>query len=317
MSSATMQRLYLGVDGGQSSTTVLIADANGRIIGQGRGGPCNHVAAAGSRSKFLNAVGEGLNTACKEAGLDSATVSFVSACFGFSGGAEDKEAYSRELVRSAKYKFTNDAEIALTGATEDKPGIIVIAGTGSMAYGRNAAGQTARAGGWGYIFGDEGGAFDLTRRALRASLRYEEGWGPATSLHGLLLKATAAPDAVTLLHRFYNDLSRQFAASLAPLVIEAAERNDAVAVEIVQAAAGKLVWFVEGVYRNLFPDGRTVPVAHIGGVFQSALLRQQFVRRVRETISCPAGPPTLGPAEGAVMEALRLDGNQSRVSGTG
>ncbi len=69
-------------------------------------------------------------------------VRFASACLGFSGGAEDKEAYARELIRSSKYKITHDAEIALSGATAGEPGIIIIAGTGSMAFGRNAAGQT-------------------------------------------------------------------------------------------------------------------------------------------------------------------------------
>lgn len=307
-----MPRFYLGVDGGQSGTTALIADENGRILGEGHGGPCNHVAAAESRAKFLNVMGECLSAACRDAGVDVATT-FAAACFGFSGGAEDKEAYCRELVRSEKYKFTHDAEIALGGATEGQPGIIIIAGTGSMAFGRNASGATARAGGWGYIFGDEGGAFDLTRRALRAALQYEEGWGPATRLHALLLEATSTADADTLLHRFYRDLSRQYAASLAPLVTQAAEEGDEPARSIVNAAVGKLAWFIEGVYRNLFSAGETVPVAYIGGVFQSSIFRETLVRKVQENIGCRAGPPRFDPAIGAVLEALRLDANQSRI----
>jgi N-acetylglucosamine kinase-like BadF-type ATPase len=308
-----MPRFYLGVDGGQSSTTALISDETGRIVGRGHGGPCNHVSGAEAQAKFNNALGPALRQAGIEAGFDPVIQPFASACFGFSGGPEDKEIYARQLVHSEKYKFTHDAEIALTGATEGQPGIIIIAGTGSMALGRNAAGRTARAGGWGYIFGDEGGAFDLTRRALRAALQYEEGWGPASRLRQLLLAATAAPDANTLLHRFYSSLSRQYAASLAPLVTQAAEGGDAPAREIVDAAADALVRFIQGVYRNLFRDRETVPVAHIGGVFESALLRNRVVRRVQESIGCPAGPPRFGPAIGAVLEALRLDGNQSRV----
>ena len=308
-----MQRLYLGVDGGQSSTTALIADEAGRVIGHGRGGPCNHISGPESAEKFLKVVGECLRLACSEAGLDTATVRFASACFGLSGGAEDKEAYARQLARSAKYKFTHDAEIALSGATEGKPGIIIIAGTGSIAFGRNKAGAVARAGGWGYIFGDEGGAFDLTRRALRAALQYEEGWGPPTSLRALLLQAVPAPDANALLHRFYSDLSRQFAASLAPLVTQAAEQGDEPAVQIVYAAAQDLAALVEGVYRHLFPEADSVPVAYIGGVFQSALVRDTLVRKIRESITCQPGPPRFGPAIGAVLEALRLDGNPSPI----
>lgn len=307
-------RLYLGIDGGQSSTTALIANETGRIIGRGRSGACNHVASAERRIKFLKVIGDCLDQACLEAGLDRSSTSFAAACFGFSGGAEDKEACSRELVRSAKYKFTHDAEIALLGATAGQPGIIVIAGTGSMAFGRNAAGVTARAGGWGYLFGDEGGAFDLTRRALRAALQFEEGWGRATALREMLLDATEATDANTLMHRFYNQFSNSAIASLAPIATQAADQGDQVALEIIDRAAGKLAWFAEGVYRQLFCARESVPVAYTGGVFQSAQLRDAFARRVRDAIGCEAAPPQFGPAAGAILEALRLDGNASHLS---
>ena len=80
----------------------------------------------------------------------------------------------------------------------------MIAGTGSFCFGRNGAGQTARAGGWGYVFGDEGGGFDLSRQAVRAGLRFEEGWGPPTALRAMLLEATGAVDMNDLLHRMYT-----------------------------------------------------------------------------------------------------------------
>ncbi|HEX3685043.1 MAG TPA: BadF/BadG/BcrA/BcrD ATPase family protein [Bryobacteraceae bacterium] len=311
----TKDRLYLGIDGGQSSTTALVAGESGRIIGEGRGGPCNHVAAAERQAKFLRTIGACIAEACQPAGLDAATVSFAAACFGFSGGAEDKELSLRQLVRSDKYKFTHDAEIALTGALAGDPGIIVIAGTGSMAFGRNAFGTTARAGGWGYLFGDEGGAFDLARRALRAALRFEEGWGVHTNLRNLLLQAAGAPDANTLMHGFYNHFDRVAIASLAPLVTQAAEQGDHAALEIVDDACRALVWFVHGVHRHLFPAGESVPVACIGGVFRSALLRDAFAREVRTTLACHARAPLWGPAAGALLEAFRLDGNPNTPSG--
>jgi N-acetylglucosamine kinase-like BadF-type ATPase len=287
----TPGRLYLGIDGGQSSTTALIADGLGRIIGHGRGGPCNHVASGERRDKFRSVINGCLDAACREAGLDRNSTFFAAACFGFSGGAEDKEACSRELVPSAKYKFTHDAEIALTGATAGAPGIIVIAGTGSMAFGRNASGATARAGGWGYLFGDEGGAFDLTRRALRTALQFEEGWGRPTALCEILLEATGAPDANTLMHRFYNEFSRQAIASLSPLVTQAADDGDPVALEIVDRAAHKLAWYAEGVHQQLFGALESVPVAYTGGVFRSTLLSDAFVRRVGEAINGHVIPP--------------------------
>lgn len=306
--------LYLGLDGGQSSTTVLIADETGRVIGTGRGGPCNHLGTSEGRIKFFAAISQCLAQASHEAHLDSNTVAFRSACLGFSGGPEDKESFVRELIRSSKYKVTHDAEIALSGATAGQPGIIIIAGTGSMAFGRNSRNQTARAGGWGYIFGDEGSAFDLTRRALRAALQFEEGWGRPTLLRKTLLSASGAPNANDLLHRFYtSECPRTAVASLAPLVTRAAEHGDEVAIEILHSAAEKLAWFVQGVYGNLF-SGESVPVAYIGGVFQSALLRVAFADRILKSVGCRAGPPRLAPAAGAVLEALRLDDNPNELS---
>jgi N-acetylglucosamine kinase-like BadF-type ATPase len=310
-----LPKLYLGVDGGQSSSTALIAEETGCIVGRGRGGPCNHVATAEGRTKFLSAIGDCLDQACREAGIEAATVRFAAVCLGLSGGGEDKEAYARELIRGELFKITHDAEIALTGATAGEAGIILIAGTGSMAFGRNARGEKARAGGWGYVFGDEGGAFDLTRRALRAALRCEEGWGEQTALLRLLLEATGATTANELLHRFYGHLDRSYIATLAKLVTQAAESGDSVACAILHEAAGKLAWYVTGVYQQLFDRAQTPPVAYVGGVFKNELFRSEFSRSISESIGCPVIRPRFSPAEGAVLEALRLDRNQSPLSG--
>ena len=309
-----MSHLYLGVDGGQSSTTALIADATGRVLGYGRGGPCNHVAGAEGRAKFFRAVGECLQEACARVGLDFDTVRFASCCLGFSGGVEDKEAYARDLIRSARYKITHDADIALAGALEGEPGIIVIAGTGSMAFGRNAEGQTGRAGGWGYVFGDEGGAFDLVRRALRAALAFEEGWGMRTTLHHELLQAFRADSANQLLHRFYTDMRRSEIASYAPLVSRAAADGDAAARDILARAAGELARYVGGVHTRLFQAAEEVSVAPVGGVFRDGLLKIEFAKRVRELMSADVESPRFSPAAGALLEALQTDGQRVRLT---
>jgi N-acetylglucosamine kinase-like BadF-type ATPase len=310
-----MARFYLGIDGGQSSTTALIADEHGHIIGTGRGGPCNHVGSAEGRARFFRAIGASLEQACRQAGIDRDT-RFASVCLGLSGGAEDKEAYAKELIRSDRYKLTHDAEIALTGATAGEPGIIIIAGTGSMAFGKNATGKTARAGGWGYIFGDEGGAFDLVRQALRAALRFEEGWGQPTTLHEALLEASGAPSANNLMHRFYNQFDRTQIASFAPLISRAAETGDEASKQIITRAAETLSWFVEGVFSNLFEGQQLVPVHYVGGVFESATLCQKLNKKLKSSINSTFGPPRLNPSEGALLESLRLDGNHSPLVGT-
>jgi len=309
-----VSRLYLGIDGGQSSTTALICDEAGRVIGRGRAGSCNHITGEEAKSRFARAIGNCIREACKLANLNPDTIAFAAACLGLSGGAEDKAPFVRELIRSANYKITHDAEIALIGATAGQPGIIIIAGTGSIAFGRDRSGKSARAGGWGYVFGDEGGAFDLTRRALRAALRFEEGWGPPTSLRDRLLHRTDAATANDLLHRFYANISRSSIAALADVVTEAAQDGDPEAARILQDEASKLVGFVTGVYRQLFRPDDDPAIAYVGGVFKSPLLRQNFVDRARSVLGCHARPPCLSPAAGALMEALRLDGNGSVLS---
>jgi N-acetylglucosamine kinase-like BadF-type ATPase len=310
-----MSRLYLGIDGGQSSTKALLADGAGRVIGRGRGGPCNHAGSAEGRAKFLDAIGDCLRQSFHEAALDSNSAHFSSVCLGLSGGSEEKEAYVKELIRSDRYKLTHDAEIALLGGTGGEPGIIIIAGTGSIAFGRNAQMQTARAGGWGYIFGDDGGGFDLARQTLRRILQYEEGWGPATILHKALLEVSAAESANALLHRFYNQFDRRQIASYAKLVTGAAMQGDRVAVEIISTAAHDLTRYVSGVHRQLFRNTETVPIVEVGGVFESDLLLAELKRSVNAELGCFVTGPLLSPAAGALLEALRLDGNSAPLSG--
>jgi N-acetylglucosamine kinase len=198
---------------------------------------------------------------------------------------------------------------ALAGATETGQGIVTIAGTGSIAFGRNAAGRSARAGGWGYVFGDEGGAFDIARQAARAALRVEEGWGPPTRLRDAFLEATASASANQMLHRFYSDAwPRSRVATLAPLVDRAAAAGDAVARQILSGAAIQLAMLAGSVRGQLWQPGERVDVAWVGGVFQSDLLREKFRLLVEMEDGCRCGPPLHGPDRGALLEAYRQAG---------
>jgi N-acetylglucosamine kinase len=302
-------RLFLGVDGGQSSTTVLIGDESGRVLGAGEAGPCNHAGAEEGRARFERAVNEGLEAACARAGLDAATVCFESACLGMSGGPDDKRAILAGTLRAEHLIVTTDAAIALSGATATGQGIAVIAGTGSIAFGRNAEGRTARAGGWGYIFGDEGGGFDIVRQALRAALGMEEGWGPPTSLRQALLDATGSRNANEVLHLFYtSEWPRPRVALLAPLADAAAAEGDTVAMVILNRAAVELATLAAAVRSQLWKPGEAVDVAYIGGVFHSRTVWERFRMLVELEPGNRCGPPRHGPAEGALLEAYRAVG---------
>jgi N-acetylglucosamine kinase-like BadF-type ATPase len=305
-----VNRYFLGVDGGKSSTTALIGDANGRVIGYGRGGPSNHVEEAGAgRTKLISAIQDCVSAACGQAGLEFETVRFDSACLGFSGGPVDKEPILRYILRADRMTVTDDALIALVGATGGEPGLAVIAGTGSIAFGRNAEGKTARAGGWGYIFGDEGSAFDISREALRAALRFEEGWGPATALHRVLLEEIGAADANEALHRFYTTaFPRPRIASLSKAVDRAALSGDAVAIRILETAAQQLAMFAGTVRNQLFSPGESARVGYIGGVFRSGRVQERFRTLVELEAGNKVGEPIYGPAAGALIEAYRTAG---------
>ncbi len=308
-------KLFLGVDGGQSSTTALIGAEDGRVLGTGSGGPCNHAGAAEGRGKLARAVAECLGEACARAGLDAGTIEFEAACFGMSGGPEDKRAILAGILRARKLIVTTDAVIALSGATAGAPGIITIAGTGSIAFGRNAEGRDMRAGGWGYIFGDEGGGFDIARRALRAALRFEEGWGPETALRATLIEAVGAKDANELLHLFYTaEWPRSRVARLAPLVDRLAQAGDAAAREVIERAATELAALAAAVRRELWSPGEPIRVAYIGGVFRSELVRERFCSLVEAEPGSRCSPPELGPAAGALLEAYRAAGLAPKLS---
>src|ERR1039457_2997520 len=110
-------KLFLGVDGGQSGTTAAIGDETGRILGTGGAGPWNHAAAGEGRAKLERAVTGGVAAACAQAGLGAAAVRFEAACFGMSGGPDDKREILAATLRAERLVVTNDAVISLSGAT--------------------------------------------------------------------------------------------------------------------------------------------------------------------------------------------------------
>lgn len=304
-----MPRWFLGLDGGQSGMRALIGDGAGRVAGTGQvEGPTSPTDGASGRARFETALKACVGAAREASGM-AEDVAFAAACIGFSGGPGDKDALARCVVPAQAYSITHDAWIALNGATDGRPGIVVIAGTGSIAFGRNERGATARAGGWGYAFGDEGSGFDLARQAVRAALRQEEGWGPSTALREALLENTGARDVNDLLHRFYREeFPRAQIAALADVVTEAAVRGDAVAQQLLGAAAQELAVLAGAVRQQLFDEKEAVDVRYSGGVFRSRniLVRFQMLLEMdgRTSVSAPA----FSAVAGALLAAYRIGG---------
>lgn len=305
---------YLGVDGGATDTTSAVCTDEGIILALGHGGPSNHVLAPGGRERARSAVLEAVGSALHSAGLDRVT--FRSAQFGMTGITADTEAARvfaevvADVAPARHVRIDSDAVAALAGALACRPGVVIIAGTGSVALGQDASGRQARAGGWGYVFGDEGSAFALGLGGMRAALRASDGTGPSTFLiERIPLFAGRALSEIP--KAFYEGrLSRSQIAELAPVVTRAAADGDPVSQALVTEAASALADLAAAVIRKLTWPGDTVAVATIGGVFRAgpALLRplaRALTARARETVLLP---PRFAPAVGALLLALRAAG---------
>lgn len=297
--------MYLGVDGGQTSTKAVIGDSSGRVLGTGFGGQSNHVKGPEGRRRLIEAVTSAVSEACRNAGFPPEAVEFEAACLGFTGGIDSKQEILGEILKCRTLIVTDDLTIALAGAHAGQPGIITIAGTGSVSMGKNAHRQVARAGGWGYAFGDEGGAWGIVREAMRAALRMDEDWGPPTLLRELWLRATGESDLHTLRRKFYTeDYPRPRVAGFARLVNEAAQQGDSVALGILESAAEHLVTLTQVVRKRLFATADPVNVSCTGGVFQSGIVRPRFTSELKRDSAVNVVPPLHEPPVGALLLAI-------------
>jgi N-acetylglucosamine kinase-like BadF-type ATPase len=295
----------LGIDAGGTKTVCLLADARGRIVAEARGGGAN-LQAAGELEveKVLHHV--------MEEALGDRDVRPAAICLGIAGvDREEDEAAIRDIMRRIGFKtrtlVVNDALIALVAGAGDRPGVVVVAGTGSIAYGRDAAARAARAGGWGYLLGDEGGGFWIGRAALAAVVRQFDGRGPATRLTEMVLAEMRLANPTELIHAVYaGGLHRYAIASMAPVVQRAADAGDAVASDIVRRAADELAGAASSVITRLGMRGDVFPTVLAGGVFRGL---PSLIDRVAALVAEVAPrsevrPLDVEPARGAVTLAL-------------
>jgi N-acetylglucosamine kinase-like BadF-type ATPase len=248
-----------------------------------------------------------ISSACAKIGCAVDSIEFEAACLGFTGGIGGKEEILRDIIRCPRLLVTDDVTIALAGAHQDGTGIVTIAGTGSVSMGRNAAGDSARAGGWGYAFGDEGGSWGIVRDALRAAFRWKEGWGPKTLLHDLFLRETGDSDIHVFRRRLYTEeYPPPRIAAFSKLVNEAAQQGDAVALNVLEKAAAPLSAITNVVRRQVFAQADSVDVAYLGGVFSSGLVLDNFRRKLESEGHIRLIEPRHRPTMGALLEAIRL-----------
>jgi glucosamine kinase len=297
----------VGVDGGGSKTHAVVVDVDGRIIGEGTSGPSNPLRVGIARA--ATAVREAIDKACEAAQLRSEDI--LAAEVGLAGARRTE---LRERVREAlinlgiaDVEVVGDADIALYGATEGKPGVVVIAGTGSICCGVNARGKRNCAGGWGPVAGDEGGGAWIARRALRAIAHASDGRGPKTSLMAAgcaYFHVTTPEDLSTAIYA--PTITNERLAGFGKQVVEAAKAKDQVAREIMTEAGSELGLVVAAVIRNLNLETERFQVAYVGGVFAAGgdLVLGPMRERIHQTAPLAfVAPPRMSPSLAAARMA--------------
>jgi N-acetylglucosamine kinase-like BadF-type ATPase len=299
--------LYLGIDAGGTKTDCAVSNG-AELLGQATGASCKLARVGKERGREnLQAV---IRQATQAAGVEASTIQHV--CIGMSGASlaeavQWAQQTIRELIPDSTIYVAGDHVIAHRAAFGTSPGVLVISGTGSIAFGRNQSGETARAGGWGPNVSDEGSAFWVGREAVTAALHAFD-FGNANGLLATIAECwKVAPEEVI---RMANASEPRFP-ELAGPVVNAAEQGDDTARAIMERAGQALAGLASAVIKRLWPSGGVVPVALAGGVLQgSPLVRHAFreamkAEQPQAAVSFAFVRPVLGALEIAAQRGVR------------
>ena len=301
-----MKQFVLGIDGGGTKTLATICDSDGLVLGSGQAGAAN-IDDVGIQTATLN-IAQAVAEARAAAQLELAP--FASAFLGLAGIVSPKD---RELVYGIAKRLDlapiveadHDCRIALAGGLSGREGIVLIVGTGSSCYGRNAAGQTWRAGGWGWLISDEGSGYDIGKQSLMAVVRAIDGRGAKTGLTDLMLGLLGITHPDQMLHRLYlTGLTRAEIAALAPPVLELARQGDTVALELLHRGWQQLSECVVAVAKKL--ELEQAEIVLVGGI--SSSWAKPFIQSaiIEALPNCKITEPELSPVLGACLLARRL-----------
>lgn len=300
--------LYLGADGGGTKTHIVLIDDEKNLVCEGFSGASNPLR-VGVEPAISNII-KALDTTCDKAQLSRGDV--VSATLGLAGV---RRADLRQRIRERfgnilgikKVEVVTDAEIALYGTTLGKAGLVVIAGTGSICYGKNENGKVATAGGWGPIAGDEGGGISIARRALQAIAKASDGRGKPTKLSeaGIEYFRTSTPENL-LIAIYAPQIDNARIAGFARFVVETANEGDEIAVEILKEAGFELGLAAFAVIKKLKLEKKKVPIGYVGSIFKAGSLLTDSLLKTVHSFAPKAylAEPKLSPAQAAAQMAF-------------
>ncbi len=308
-----MTNFVIGVDGGGSKTEAVILDEKGLELGRWRGDSSSNFHLVGKQGA-LDALIASMQGAARAAGVDLARAAAVVWALAGAGRPEEARmmrALQAELLPDTPGVVVTDALAALAGGVGARYGVVVIAGTGMIAYGEDGAGASARAGGWGHLL-DDGSGYAIAMNALRAIVRAEDGGDLPTLLSERIRDALGLPSSQNLIHWLYAPERKvSEIAGLAPLALDAAQAGDLIATDIAVAAAEALAARGEAVARRLgLHEKPSFPLVLAGGLLtEHAFFRAIVVQAIRTRL--PGARPRLpryDAARGAGLLALEMLG---------
>lgn len=301
------RRAVVGVDGGGTKTLATILDRDFRVLGEGLAGASNPLRVG--IASAAAAVREAVDRACEAAQLRRTDL--IAAEIGLAGARRrELNARMREALLAlgiGQVVVVGDADIALYGVSEGDPGVILIAGTGSICCGINARRKTFCAGGWGPIAGDEGAGAWIARRSLRAIAHAVDGRGPTTTVTASACTYFHVSDPNDLSTAIYAPtMTNERLAGFGKSVIDAAKARDRVAREILCEGGRELGAMAVAVIRNLKLERERFQIGYVGGIFEGA--GELMLRSLREEVSRVApkaylAPPKFSPAVAAARMA--------------
>lgn len=294
----------VGVDGGGSGTRCSVIGLDGVFLASGTGGPSNPITVGVEEAR--NSIMKSVNEVIEKTGVEE----FKASVLGIAG--TDRSKLKTELLDKlpdtlGEKEIVSDAESALAGATACRHGVIVVAGTGSIVYGENQDGDTARAGGWGWRLGDEGSGYTIGRNAIIGVLKAYDGRGPETMLASQVLRDLGLNEVEDIIDWAYASgrEPRDFA-ELVPTVRRAAGEGDEVANLVLAEAGCELGLVAQAVIKrlNLVEE---FPITFNGGIFQSSgpytMALEEVIRR--EATECFFVSPRFSPDIGSCLLALQ------------
>ena len=308
--SVLSREVYLGIDGGGTKTRAVLVNYKNEVLGEGIAGPSNPLRVGVQAAS--DHICEAVDRACDTANIRRKDI--LSAEIGLAGvRRQDIRARMHDVLTDSlkidPIEIVTDADIALYGATNGEPGLVVIAGTGSICCGINAKGKRTCSGGWGPIAGDEGSGYSIAQNGLRRVAQSSDGRGQMTSLVEAAqnyFRADAIEDIAMAIYA--PNMKHERIAGFARVVIETAKEGDETARELITNAGEELGTLAVAVIKQLKMEKERFQIAFVGGVFKAGELVKEPMLKAARKVAPKAylAPPQLDPATAATRMARLL-----------